>query len=156
MDVHQIVASTFHLFYGALRGRGHAADAWRSRVVVASIATWSLATLPTGFSTRMAHLRRVRASLPLGGVGLGLRDGGDEKIARLRDVDSPAPALRRDDRVRRRFIGSICGTGWQFVRQVLAPGPAALALPELGFLIERPAPWRTIAVPVPQKSQRPE
>jgi len=64
-----IVASTFHLFYGVLAPvAGYVGDVFRrSRIVVVSIATWSLATLLTGFSTRMAHLILFRgASLGLG------------------------------------------------------------------------------------------
>lgn len=64
-----IVASTFHIFYGVLAPfAGYAGDVFRrSRIVVASIFTWSLATLLTGMSTTMAHLIVFRgASLSFG------------------------------------------------------------------------------------------
>ncbi|MDX9867414.1 MAG: MFS transporter [Kiritimatiellia bacterium] len=64
-----VVASVFHICYGLLAPvAGYAGDVFRrSRVVVASIATWSLATLLTGLSTRMWHLVVFRgASLSFG------------------------------------------------------------------------------------------
>ena len=63
------IATTFHIFYGVLAPiAGYTGDIFRrSRIVVASIATWSLATLLTGFSTRIWHLVLFRgASLSLG------------------------------------------------------------------------------------------
>lgn len=64
-----IVATTFHIFYGLLAPiAGYAGDIFRrSRILVASISTWSLAAMLTGFSQNMAHLILFRgASLSLG------------------------------------------------------------------------------------------
>ena len=64
-----MVASAFHVFYGVLAPvAGYVGDIFRrSRIIVASIATWSLATLLTGFSTSMSLLIIFRgASLALG------------------------------------------------------------------------------------------
>ncbi|MFA7053813.1 MAG: MFS transporter [Kiritimatiellia bacterium] len=64
-----LIATTFHIFYGLLAPvAGYAGDIFRrSRIVTASIATWSLATLLTGFSTQVWHLVLFRgASLSLG------------------------------------------------------------------------------------------
>lgn len=64
-----VVATTFHIFYGLLAPvAGYAGDIFRrSRILVASIGTWSLAALLTGFSSNMAHLILFRgASLSLG------------------------------------------------------------------------------------------
>jgi len=64
-----IVATTFHLCYGLLAPlAGYLGDVFRrSRIVVASIFTWSLGALLTGFSTNMLHLILTRgASLSLG------------------------------------------------------------------------------------------
>ena len=62
-----LVATTFHVFYGVLAPiAGFAGDYFRrSRVIVTAIATWSAATVLTGFSTCMAHLVLFR------GVSLG-------------------------------------------------------------------------------------
>lgn len=89
-----IVASTFHLFYGVLAPvAGYAGDVFRrSRVVVASIATWSLATLLTGFSTRMAHLvllpfrRDYVAPGVKGGPQAGASGCGGSPIPRVLDT----------------------------------------------------------------------
>ncbi|MDO4585126.1 MAG: MFS transporter [Planctomycetia bacterium] len=64
-----LVASTFHLFYGILAPfAGYVGDIFRrSRIVVLSIFTWSLATLLTGLSSHIVHLILFRgASLSLG------------------------------------------------------------------------------------------
>ena len=64
-----IVATTFHVFYGLLAPlAGYVGDIFRrSWILVASIGTWSLAALLTGFSSNMAHLILFRgASLSLG------------------------------------------------------------------------------------------
>ena len=62
-----LVATTFHIFYGALAPiAGFAGDFFkRSRVVFSAIFVWSMATVLTGFSTCMAHLVLFR------GVSLG-------------------------------------------------------------------------------------
>lgn len=64
-----LVATTFHVFYGVLAPfAGFAGDFFRrSRVVVMAIATWSAATVMTGFSTCVGHLIAFRgASLGFG------------------------------------------------------------------------------------------
>lgn len=64
-----VVATTFHIFYGLLAPlAGYVGDIFRrSRILVASIGTWSLAALLTGFSANMTHLILFRgASLSLG------------------------------------------------------------------------------------------
>jgi MFS family permease len=156
-----IVASTFHLFYGVLAPvAGYAGDVFRrSRVVVASIATWSLATLLTGFSTRMAHLVLLRgASLALGEAFY--LPSASALIGQYHEKTRAFAMSIHQTALYAGMIGSgaVAGYlgdryGWRCPFAVFG-GLGLLWATLMFFRLKDPAPADT-ASPVPQKSQAP-